>query len=89
MDKHFDFLMDELLNNALGEFQATDQYSLLKEKLVRVDQECETMFSLDEKFFVHECFETLLEVEGAKMQYVYRKGMLDSVKLLKQLGALV
>ena len=88
MDKHFDFLMAELLDNALDEFQETEEYALWKEKLAQMDQDCETMLTEQEKTFVQECFGMLLDAEARKTQHVYHKGLLDGVQLLKQLGVL-
>lgn len=47
------------------------------------------MFDKDEKRFAMECFELILHVDGQEEKYVYRKGLQDSVRLLKVLGVLV
>lgn len=64
------------------------EYGLLKEKLDRMDCECDTMLRQDEKDFAIECFELLLEVDSKEEEYVYRKGLRDCVFILKNLGVL-
>jgi len=41
--------------------------------------------SPDSNFFVIECFELLLKMNIRKEYHVYRKGLLDGVKILKWL----
>jgi len=41
--KEFDFFVDQLLDNAVKEFKTTEQYRLLREKLDRMDTDCETI----------------------------------------------
>ena len=84
----FDFLIHELFDAAVREFKATEQYRLLQEKVRRMERECEDMFTRDEKNFAEECFDLISEVDGWEELYVYRKGMLDGVSILRQLGAL-
>jgi len=88
LNKEFDLFIDELLTHAVGEFKSTEQYDLLKEKLERMDCDCETMFTKEEQEFAIECFELILTVGGQEEQYVYRKGLRDCVWLLKTLGVL-
>jgi len=84
----FKFFVDQLLENAVKEFQATEQYKLLREKLDRMDRDCDMMFTKDEKDFAEECFELISDAGGREEYYVYRKGLSDSVKVLKGLGVL-
>ena len=84
----FDFLVDQLLDNAVKEFKTTEQYMLLQEKLDRMETDCETILNPGDRGFVTECFELILEVNGQEEIYVYRKGLTDSVKILKWLGVL-
>ena len=85
---NFDFLAEDLLNNALEEFRATEQNKLMREKLAQMDLDCLSMFQEEERMFAEECFETLQDAEEAKTKHAYQKGLLDSVGLLKWLGVL-
>jgi hypothetical protein len=86
--EEFDFFIEQLLDKAVKEFKATEQYRLLEEKLDRMDRNCDTMLTADQKVFTMECFELILEVDGQKEHYVYRKALTDAVKILKWLGVL-
>jgi hypothetical protein len=86
--EEFDFFIDQLLDNAVSDFKETEQHRLLREKLDRMDSDCETKLNIEERRFVTECFELLLETDGQQEHYVYRKGMKDCVFLLKELGVL-
>lgn len=88
VNQEFELFVDELLSRAVEEFKSTEEYGLLKEKLDRMDCECDTMFRQDEKDFAIECFELLLEVDSQEEEYVYRKGLRDCVYILKNLGVL-
>ena len=86
--EEFEFFVEQLLDNAIQEFKSTEQYRLLREKLDQMDRDCDTMLTEDEREFVMECFELMLEVSGQQELYVFRKGMLGSVKILKWLNIL-
>ena len=60
----------------------------LKEKLGQMDRDCEFMLTKDEKPFVEECFELLMDANSKEEEYVYHCGLLDCVMLLKWLGVL-
>jgi len=83
----FEFFMDQLLDAAIREFKETERYKLLQEKLEQMDRDCDDMFAASEREFATKCFELLLDVAGQEEQYVYRKGLLDGVKILRRLGA--
>lgn len=84
----FDFILDELLNRAVEDFQSTEEYKLLSEKRDRMYGDCNTMFAAEEKQFAEDCFSTLLAASGQEEKHVYRKGMRDCVAILKSLGVL-
>jgi len=84
----FDLFIEQLLENAVREFKSTEQYKLLQEKLDKMDSDCDTMLTEDEKTFAVECFALLLQVHGQEELHVYRRGLQDGVKILKWLGAL-
>ena len=88
MRKQFDLLAQEMLEDALKDFHQTEVYRLQKEKLAQMDKDCETMFTQEDKAFAEECFGLILDKEEAKTQYAYRRGLSDSVQLLKYLGVL-
>lgn len=86
--KEFDYFIDQLFDSAVQSFRATDEYSLHKEKLDRMDNDCETMFTKEEQYFAMQCFDLLLDVSGQEQRYVYHQAMLDCVTILKSLGVL-
>jgi hypothetical protein len=88
VNKEFALFVDELLSRAVEEFKLSDEYDLLKEKLDVMELDCDTMLSKAEKDFAVECFELIMEVDSKEEQYVYRKGLLDCVVILKSLGVL-
>lgn len=87
-NKKFDFLIGDLLSQAVEEYKLTEQYSLNKEKLEIIKSDCSIMFTKDEQKFALECFELILAVARQEEEYVYRKGFQDCVWLLKTLGVL-
>ena len=86
--EEFEFFVEQLLDNAVKEFKETEQYRLLQEKLDQMDRDCDTMLTADGKEFAVECFELVLEVSGQEEHHVYRRGLLDGVKILKWLEVL-
>ena len=86
--EEFEYFVEQLLDNAVTEFKATEQYKLLRAKLDSMDTDCETMLTPSERGFVTECFELILDVDGQQEHYVYRRGLLDCVQVLKWLGVL-
>ena len=52
--EQFDLVVDQLYENAVQTFMKTPEYKLLKEKLERVDRDCETMLTQDEQEFAEE-----------------------------------
>ena len=88
MKEKFDYLVEQLLDNAVKNFKATEQYRLLQEDLDRMDSDCETILNSRDLAFVTDCFELLLKTNGQQELYVYRKGLKDCVFLLKELGVL-
>lgn len=83
-----DEIISIMLENAYLDFRQTPQYELLKEKQKKMDKDCETMFTKPELDFAEECFETILEIDGSEMEFIYRQGMKDCVKILKKLEIL-
>ena len=79
----FDFLAERLLDNAVNEFKESGQYKLFREKLNQMELDCDVMLMENEKEFAFECFELIKEVNTEEKSYIYRKGLLDSVKILK------
>lgn len=81
-----DFCLDQLQACASEAFFAIEQYSLLQEKVERMNEDCKTILREDERDFVKECFDLLLIAEGYRETYLYRRGMRDCAALLKALG---
>ena len=77
--------MDQLLDNAVKEFKTTEHYKLLREKMDRMNRDCDMMLKEDGKAFATECFELISDIGWQEEHYVYRKGLLDCVKILKWL----
>ena len=86
--EEFDFFVDQLLDNAVQEFKSTEQYNLLREKLDKMDRDCDTLLRADEKDFTTECFELIMDADGQEECYVYRKAFKDCVSVLKWMGVL-
>lgn len=86
--EEFNSFVECLLKRAVEEFQTTEQYRLLNEKLEQIERDCETMLTKDGQDFAAECFELILSVDGQQEQYIYRKGLKDCVAILKSLGVL-
>ena len=63
-------------------------YKFQKEQLAQMDRDCETMLTQAEQAFAEECFNLILDAKEAQTQYAYRRGLTDSVQLLKWLGVL-
>lgn len=82
------YLVDELLNKAVNEFRGTEQYNLLKEKMEQMECDCDSMLMADEKDFVFECFELIMDVNGREEAYVYNKAFKDCVSVLRWMGVL-
>lgn len=83
-----DFFVEQLLDNAVEDFKATEQYKLLRERLAQMERECETMLTAEGRAFAAECFDLIRETDGQEEFHVYRKGLTDGVQLLKWLGVL-
>lgn len=86
--EQYEFFIDQLFENAVQAFRDTEQSRLLQEKLNKMDSDCDYMLKEDEKDFVTECFELLMEVDGQQDCFVYHKAFRDCVRLLKWLGVL-
>ena len=86
--EQFDFFINDMLDNAVSDFKHTKQYALLKEKLDKMDSDCEGIFDADELGYAEECFGLLLDAADQQEAYVYRKGWRDCITILKELGVL-
>ena len=86
--EQFDFFTNDLLDNAIYEFKSTEQHALLKEKLDKMNSDCENMLTEDERDFANECFDLIYDVSSQQEAYVYHKGLRDCVVILKELGVL-
>ena len=87
-NQEFDCFVEQLLSNAINDFKTTEQYKLWQEKLARMYTDCETMVNPSGQEFVTGCFELLSAANDFQENYIYRRGLLDCVKLLKLLGVL-
>ena len=84
----FDSLTNLLIENALDEFKATEEHRLLQEKMDQIEKDCDMELLPDNKAFVFECFDSLMEIGGRQEYYVYQKGLRDSVRILRWIGVL-
>ena len=88
MDNTFHLLLEDLRENALKEFHKTATHQLAQAKLDQMEMDCHNMLQNDERAFAEECFDLLLDIEEQKAQFLYKKGALDGIQLLKHLGVL-
>ena len=86
--EEFDCFIEQMHINAGQDFQKTEEYRLLREKMELMDANCETILNPSDRPFVTECFELILDKCGQQEFYVYRKGLTDCVNILKHLGVL-
>ena len=86
--EEFDYFTEQLYGNAVKAFRETEQSALLREKLDRMEKDCETMLTQDQQEFAEECFEIITDANGQEEIYIYRKGLSDCVEILKSLGVL-
>lgn len=86
--QEFEDFIEQMYSNAALEFYKTEEARLWQEKIDQMNTNCETLLHPNDRQFVTDCFELLLARDGQKELYVYRKGLLDCVKLLKWLGVL-
>lgn len=86
--QQYEFFIDQLYENAVKEFRDTEQSCLLREKLERMNRDCDYMLREDEKEFATECYDLLTDVGGQQECFIYRKAFRDCVALLKCLGVL-
>ena len=86
--EEFDCFTDGLLDNAVRDFKATEQYAFINEKLEQMERDCEVNFAEDERGFAEECFDLLADIYGQEESYVYRHGLHDCVAILKELRVL-
>ncbi len=84
----FDDLTQSLLDHAVAQFHATEQYRLLQEKRRQMHNDCACMLMQQEQDFAEDCFDLLDHIWSQQAQFVYRKGLCDGVRLLKNLGVL-
>ena len=80
-------IIDQLLENALQEYYATEEYRLLREKREKMQADCALMFTGVEGQFAQECFSLLSDIAVRERKYAYRRGLLDCAAFLKILGA--
>jgi len=70
---------------AMGEYRKTKESKQLSEQAMKVCEELEGMFTVK---FLDERLGALLEPESARGDYLYLRGHLDCVGLLKELGVI-
>lgn len=86
--EEFEFFIEQMYDNAIKEYESTGQSKLMREKLDRMNRDCDVMLAEDERNFVADCFSLMSESNEQQENYVYRKCLLDFVKFLKWLGIL-
>lgn len=80
--------LENIFNNALNEYQNTNEYTFLKEKREQLEERLTEKFLEDKQKFLDNCsFEIYLDAER-KMQFLYQQGFKDCVEILKNLGVL-
>ncbi len=85
---NFAFFLDQLYENAVLSFRETEEGRLWQEKRKQMELACDCMLTEEQMDFVTDCFELLLQADEQEACYIYRKGICDSVAILKWLGVL-
>jgi len=80
--------LGNLFNNAIQEYQDSDEFKFLREKREQIDKRLsEKHLEEKEKFYDDFVFEMGLD-EERKTEVLYRKGLKDCIFILKELGVL-
>ena len=85
---NFAFFLDQLYENAVLSFRETEEGRLWQEKRKQMELACDCMLTEEQMDFVTDCFDLLLQADAQEACYIYRKGICDSVAILKWLGVL-
>lgn len=83
--EEYDLLISELLSRAVEEYKQTEQYTVLKKELDKMNEECKQKFTHKDYTFVVECFSKVLDLSCQEQKYIYEKGIKDAFSLLKRL----
>lgn len=86
--EEFENFIEEMYNNASIKFLETEEFRLFNEKFDQMESDCESRLNPTDSKFVIDCFDTIIGDSGPRELYIYRKGLLNCVSLLKWLGVL-
>lgn len=84
----FENLIEQMYNNAAIAYQKTEEFRLNNEKMERMEADCRIKFNPSDSEFVIGCFDTMIGNCSQRELYIYRKGLLNCVGLLKWMGVL-
>ena len=86
--EEFEFFIEQMYNNAAIEYQKTEESRLLHENIDLMEAECRLKFNPKDSEFVIGCFDTIVGNSSRRELYIYHKGLVNCVKLLKWLDVL-
>ena len=87
-DEFFEKILEAMHDDAAKALQQTRMYAHFRDKLADIDEDCESMLAECEQGFVDDCFRELASIAAEREDFFYRRGLLDGVRLLKQIGVL-
>ena len=85
---NYDFFIEQLLKSALEDYKQTAEYISSCEKLEQMEEYCKNELTECQRVFVFECFNILEIVYKQQEYYIYKKGLSDSIDILKQMKIL-
>lgn len=85
---NFDDLLYTIYENAYSNYKSTPQYEALQEKQEELAIECKRKFINDDYNFITTYIDTIVEIEGSKLEYMYKCGIDDCISILKKLQIL-
>lgn len=81
-----DDIYNTLFNKACNDLHKSEQFRLLCEKYDKALNILDAKFTESEKAFWSEYLGVLSELRSAESAFIYRKGLKDSIKILKKLS---
>ena len=86
--ENFDSFIGMLYRSAVEDYTSTDEYRLMHKNIKEIECVCSTSLSDEHKELIMESYELLLEIHKKSEYYIYKRGLSDSVKILKWTGVL-
>jgi len=86
--EEWDEFLDNLLSNAVNEYQGTEECEHLRKKLTSLSAQMLKDYPEEENPLIYKHVSKLIQNEERKNEFVYLQGVKDCVFLLKKLGIL-